>query len=62
MTDYQKLATVGAALLAITLAMFPTGRKAIGWAYVEAVQSIQKIAHLSNFSLDRLDPTCPQCM
>ena len=62
MTAYQRLVTIGALLLAITLAAFPTGRRAIAWAYVEVSQPIQKITHPSSFSLDRLDPTCPQCM
>ena len=62
MTAYQKLVTIGTLLLAITLAVFPSGRRAIARAYVHASQSIQKITRPSSFSLDRLDPTCPQCM
>ncbi len=62
MTTYQKLAALIATSLAITSTAFPPARIAIGWTCIESVQSIERINHIRNFSLDRLDPTCPQCM
>ncbi len=62
MTMYHKLATVLTALLTITIASLPAGRRGVVWACTQSVQAVEQITHLRNVSLDRLDPTCPQCM
>jgi hypothetical protein len=62
MTTYQKLAAVIATLLAISVTALLPARRAIGWSCIESVQSVERITHIRSFSLDRLDPTCPQCM
>jgi hypothetical protein len=53
--------TMLAALLAIAVVATPTGRKALAWVYLQSTQAIEHSLHLP-FPLDRLDPTCPQCM
>ena len=62
MTIYHKLATVLTALLAITIASFPAARSGVVWACSQSVQTVERITHLRSISLDRFDPTCPQCM
>jgi hypothetical protein len=53
--------TMLAALLAIAVVAPPTGRNALAWVYLQSSQAIEHSVHLP-FPLDRLDPTCPQCM
>ena len=53
--------TMLAALLAIAVVATPTGRNALAWVYLQSIQAIEHSVHLP-FPLDRLDPTCPQCM
>lgn len=62
MTMYHKLAIVLTALLAITIASLPAGRRGVVWACTQSVQAVEQITHLRSVSLDRLDPICPQCM
>lgn len=50
-----------AALLAVALIATETGRNALAWVYLQSTQAIEHSVHVP-FSLDRLDPTCPQCM
>jgi hypothetical protein len=62
----------GAAALVLTLAIVatPTGRGMVASALLEFVEIDEKVARLPCWivdnsrclSLDRLDPTCPQCM
>lgn len=40
----------------------PVGRSALAWVYLQSTQAIGHCIHFRFFSLDRLDPTCPQCM
>jgi hypothetical protein len=53
--------TVLAALLAIALIATETGRNALAWVYLQSTQAIEHSVHFP-FPLDRLDPTCPQCI
>jgi hypothetical protein len=62
MTTYYKFAAVVAALLAISVVASPTARKAMAWTQIQTVEVIERITHPSCSYLDRLDPTCPQCM
>ena len=59
MTTSHKFVTVIAALFAITIASLPTGRRGVVWACTQSVQTIERITHLSSFTLDRLDPLSP---
>jgi hypothetical protein len=62
----------GAAALVLTLAIVatPTGRSMVANALLDFVEINEKVARLPCrivdnsrcLSLDRLDPTCPQCM
>ncbi len=55
------LGTVVAVVLAVALVATSTGRNALAWVYLQSTEAIQRSVHLP-FPLDRLDPTCPQCM
>jgi len=57
----EVLGTVLAALLAVALIATKTGRNALAWVYLQSTQAIEHSVHFP-FPLDRLDPTCPQCM
>jgi len=50
-----------AVLLATILVGTHTGRETLGWIYLQSTQAIDHSIHFP-FPLDRLDPTCPQCM
>jgi hypothetical protein len=62
----------GAAVLVVTLAIVatPTGRSVAVSALLDFVEITEKVArspcwivnHSKCLSLDRLDPTCPQCI
>jgi hypothetical protein len=62
----------GAAVLVLTLPIVatPTGRSVAASALLDFVEITEKVArlpcwivdHSRCLSLDRLDPTCPQCM
>ncbi len=39
-----------------------TGRNALAWIYLQSTEAITNAAHIHGFPLDRLDPTCSQCM
>jgi hypothetical protein len=51
----------GAVVLTTLLIGTETGREALGWIYLQHTQAIEHSIHFP-FPLDRLDPTCPQCM
>jgi hypothetical protein len=51
----------GAVVLAMLLVGTETGRSTLGWIYLHSIQVIDRSIHVL-FPLDRLDPTCPQCM
>lgn len=53
--------TVLATLLAVALIATEAGRNAVAWVYLQSTQAIECSLHLP-FPLDRLDPTCPECM
>ena len=40
----------------------PVGRDALAWVYLQSIQVLGHCIHFRFFPLDRLDPTCPQCM
>jgi len=51
---------IAAILLALLLIGTATGRNALAWIYLHSTEAITSTTH--RFPLDRLDPTCPQCM
>lgn len=57
----EALGTAVAVVLALALVATSTGRNALAWIYLQSTEAIEHSAHLP-FRLDRLDPTCPQCM
>lgn len=54
-------ALVFAAMVTASIAT-PVGRDALAWVYLQSAQAVGHCVHFRFFSLDRLDPTCPQCM
>ena len=48
-------------VIAVSMAT-PVGRDALAWVYLQSTQTLGHCIHFRFFSLDRLDPTCPQCM
>jgi hypothetical protein len=34
----------------------------LAWIYLQSADAITSVAHVRAIPLDRLDPTCPQCM
>lgn len=59
---YQVSGTIAAILLALLLAGTATGRTMLAWIYLQSTETMTNAAHIHGFSLDRLDPTCPQCL
>jgi hypothetical protein len=51
-----------AVTLACVLLGTATGRDVLAWVYLQSTEAITNATHLHAFPLDRLDPTCPQCM
>ncbi len=59
---YQVSGIIGAVLLALLLVGTATGRGTLAWIYLQSTDAVSHAAHIHGFPLDRLDPTCPQCM
>jgi hypothetical protein len=59
---YQVSGITAAIVLALLLIGTTTGRETLAWIYLTAADAIANAIHLHGFPLDRLDPTCPQCM
>jgi hypothetical protein len=59
---YQVSGVIAAILLALLLLGTATGRNALAWVYPQSTDAIAHATHIHGFPLDRLDPTCPQCM
>lgn len=61
--------SVGASMLALALLVSPVGRSSVASTldcFVQTVDAATKfprriVNNIRHFSLDRLDPTCPQC-
>lgn len=51
-----------AVVLALALLGTATGRNALAWVYLQSTHAISNATHIHGFPLDRLDPTCPQCI
>lgn len=60
--SYQVSGIIAAILLALLLLGTSTGRNALAWVYFQSTDAIAHTTHIHGFPLDRLDPTCPQCM
>jgi hypothetical protein len=59
---YQVSAITTAIVLVLLLIGTTTGRETLAWIYLTATDAIANATHAHGFPLDRLDPTCPQCM
>jgi hypothetical protein len=57
---YQVSGVIAAILLALLLIGTATGRNTLAWIYLHPTET--NATHFNAFPLDRLDPTCPQCM
>ncbi len=59
---YQVSAITAAIVLVLLLIGTTAGRETLAWIYLTATDAIANATHVHGFPLDRLDPTCPQCM
>ena len=59
---YQVSGIIAAILLALLFVGTATGRTTLAWIYLQSTETMTNATHIHTFSLDRLDPTCPQCM
>jgi hypothetical protein len=59
---YQVSGITAAIVLALLLIGTTTGRETLARIYLTATDAIANPTHFHGFPLDRLDPTCPQCM
>ncbi|HEV2486490.1 MAG TPA: hypothetical protein VGT08_13230 [Terracidiphilus sp.] len=59
---YQVSGIIAAILLVLLLIGTATGRYTLAWIYLQSTETISSATHFHAFPLDRLDPTCPQCM
>ncbi len=59
---YQVSGIIAAILLALLLVGTATGRNTLAWIYLQSAETMTNATHFRAFPLDRLDPTCPQCM
>ena len=60
--SYHFSGIIAAVVLALLLIGTSTGRNALAWIYLTATDAVANATHFHGFPLDRLDPTCPQCM
>lgn len=56
---YQLSGIIAAILLALLFVGTSAGRTTIAWIYLQSTKAMTNATHIS---LDRFDPTCPQCM
>jgi len=59
---YQVSGIIAAILLALLFVGTATGRTTLTWIYLQSTENMTNPTHIHKFFLDRLDPTCPQCM
>ena len=59
---YPVSGVIAAILLALLLIGTGTGRNTLAWIYLRPTKTMTNATHIPAFPLDRLDPTCPQCM
>jgi hypothetical protein len=59
---YQVFGITAGIVLALLLIGTSTGRETLAWIYLTSTDVIAHATHVHGFPLDRLDPTCPQCM
>ena len=59
---YQISGIIAAIVLALLLLGTATGRNTLAWIYLQSTEAATNATHIHGFPLDRLDPTCPQCI
>jgi hypothetical protein len=62
---YQHLLRLGltsALALALALLWTESGTNVLAWVYKQSAQALMDATRIPPFSLNRFDPTCPQCM
>jgi hypothetical protein len=59
---YQISGIIAAIVLALLLLGTATGRNTLAWIYLQSTEAVTNATHIHGFPLDRLDPTCPQCI
>lgn len=59
---YHASGIIAAILLTLLVLGTATGRTALAWIYLQSTETVTNATHIHTVPLDRLDPTCPQCM
>lgn len=59
---HQISGIIAAILLALLLIGTATGRNMLAWMYLQSTGTMTNATHIHTVPLDRLDPTCPQCI
>lgn len=59
---YHASGIIAAIVLVLLLLGTATGRYTLVWIYLQSTETMTNATHIHAFSLDRFDPTCPQCM
>lgn len=59
---YRVFGITTAVIVVLLLLGTTAGRNALEWVYLQSTEAVTNATHTRAFSLDRLDPTCPQCM
>jgi len=59
---YRVFGIIAAVTVVLVLLGTPAGRDALTWAYLQSTEATTNTTHIHAISLDRFDPTCPQCM
>ena len=59
---YQVSGIIAAILLALLFVGTATGRSTLAWIYLQSTETMTNATQIHAFSLDGLNPTCPQCM
>jgi len=55
-------ALTSAFALAFVLVWTDSGRNVVAWVCRQSAETLTDATHIRALSLDRLDPTCPQCI
>lgn len=53
--------SVATALVLVLLGTAPA-RNALAWVYLQSTEAITNATHIHTFSMDTIDPICPQYM
>ncbi|HVJ07880.1 MAG TPA: hypothetical protein VM554_05815 [Acidisarcina sp.] len=59
---YKVSGIISAIILSLLFLGTGTGRNTLAWICIRSTEAVTNAQHIRALSLDRFDPTCPQCM